>query len=204
MSVVTTICGLDEAGRGPLAGPLVAAAVVLPKDFTFGKVMPDLRLNDSKKMNEKLREAAVPAIQQHALRVETAMIDVDDINEKGIGWANKAIFCRLIELVAADLYVVDGNLNLEYELSAARWQRTQVLVQADTQVLAVMAASVIAKTTRDAYMRKLHLLYPDYHWLNNKGYGTRQHVEAIWQFGVTPYHRQQFVRTALAKFEDRG
>src|SRR5258708_25913613 len=106
------VCGLDEVGRGPLAGPIVAAAVVFPADFVFADYFPALKFGDSKKLSAYQREAVWSMIHEFASSVQIDYIDVDDINAQGIGWANRAVFERLIIAVEPDQYVVDGNLKL--------------------------------------------------------------------------------------------
>ena len=106
------VCGLDEAGRGPLAGPLVAAAVVFGPGFVIADTFPGLKFGDSKKMSARQREAAVKFIHEFALVVAVEVIPVEDINTQGIGWANRAVFERLILAVEAQHYIVDGNLKL--------------------------------------------------------------------------------------------
>ena len=191
------ICGLDEVGRGPLAGPIVAAAVVFPSDFVFANHFPALKFGDSKKLSIHQREAVWSLIHEFALTVQIERIEVDDINAQGIGWANRAVFERLIMAVDAESYVVDGNLKLSNLGRKSR--RVRCVVRADESEQAVSAASIIAKVTRDRIMRELHTQYPVYGWDHNVGYCTREHLNAVWQFGSTIQHRRQFVTTALAK-----
>lgn len=191
-----TICGLDEVGRGPLAGPLVAAAVVFPPGFSFAAAYPDMPFRDSKRMTRLQRERVFKLIHDTALVAEIRSITVDDINAHGIGWANRAIFERLIQAVEADLYIVDGNLKLNN--LGDRAGRVRSLVRADETQEVVVAASILAKLKRDWMMEALHKSYPVYHWDRNKGYGTRQHIEALRQHGPCRLHRRRFVETALA------
>src|SRR5215831_9072913 len=109
---MTSLCGLDEAGRGPLAGPIVAAAVVFPPGFDFIARFPGVAFGDSKKLTPRQREAAYDLVMAHAVVCEVENIDVDDINAHDIGWANRTIFERLITRVTAERYIVDGNLKL--------------------------------------------------------------------------------------------
>ena len=194
---MTQLCGLDEAGRGPLAGPLVAAAVILPEDFDFIARFPKIRFGDSKQLSLRQREAASELIRQYAVTAEVEVIPVEAINEYGIGWANKAIFERLISLVDADHYIVDGNLKLNLPTGKQPFVRS--MIRADETVQAVSAASIIAKVYRDHIMQKLHVIYPDYHWNTNAGYYSRDHIAALRTYGLTPHHRDQFVATALSK-----
>ncbi|MCL4880132.1 MAG: ribonuclease HII [Anaerolineae bacterium] len=183
------ICGIDEAGRGPLAGPIIAVAVVAPEDYAIEAV-------DSKRLSAKKREAWVA---DHEGRVEyfVECIDVPEIDLYGIGWANREIFQRLVRRVEADYYIVDGNLKLTDLGDKAR--RTECRIRADQSTPIVSAASILAKTIRDEIMRGLHEAYPHYHWVSNKGYGTKQHISAIKTFGASPHHRKEYANTVTNK-----
>jgi ribonuclease HII len=188
-------CGLDEVGRGALAGPLVAAAAILPDDFLerLGPLAPFLR--DSKTVPKARREQVAAVIRANALVVEVEVLPVEAINRRGIGWANREAFRRLIRRVEADLYVVDGRVP-----PLAAWERAgrvRCQVKADVDVPAVSAASLVAKVYRDALMAKLHHRYPAFGWEANAGYGTPAHLAALRTHGVTPEHRTVFVATAL-------
>jgi ribonuclease HII len=191
------LCGLDEAGRGPLAGPLVAAGVIFPPDFVFAEVFPAIKFGDSKQLSAHQREAALSHIHEFALDVKVEIVTVDDINEQGIGWANRSAFERLILALEADRYVVDGNLKLNNLGKKAR--RVETMVKADQVIQAVSAASIVAKVTRDRIMRDLHVEYPLYGWDHNAGYCTKEHLNAVRAHGTTIHHRRQFVTTALSK-----
>jgi ribonuclease HII len=191
------LCGLDEVGRGPLAGPLVAAAVVLPAGFDFAETYPDLKFGDSKKLSAHQREAASEIIRDLAQALTVEMISVDEINARGIGWANRTAFERLVMRVDADRYIVDGNLKLTNLGRRAR--RVRSIIRADETEQAVAAASIIAKVTRDRIMRDLHLDFPVYGWDRNMGYCTRAHIEALGAYGPCVHHRRQFVASALSK-----
>lgn len=192
--MIKRICGIDEAGRGPLAGPIVAAGVVIPEDF-------DIQAIDSKKLTEKRRENWLEEFQihysEHGIEFAIEKIDVPEINAKGIGWANKEIFRRLILRLEADEYLVDGNLKLGQvgEKTHQIWSE----VKGDERIPVIAAASIVAKTYRDHLMRDLHEQYPQYHWANNKGYGSAQHISAIKTFGGTLHHRQKFLETVTNK-----
>jgi len=174
-------CGLDEVGRGALAGPLVAAAVVLPRDFTH----PLLR--DSKLLSEKQREAIEPAIRREAMAVQVISIEVAEIDDQGIGWANRVAFERLIEAVTAPEYLGDGNL-------AIRTQRQyRSVIGGDRLVPAISAASIVAKVYRDRLMRELHPHFAHYDWEHNKGYGSPHHLSAISRHGICHHHRRSFI-----------
>lgn len=189
------ICGMDEAGRGPLAGPIVAAAVIAPEDTIFEGA------RDSKSMTEKGREAWAEAFKatakERGIQFVVIQIGVTDINQYGIGWANREIFRRLITRIDADEYIVDGRYKIA-ELVGDKRQRTFDVVRADTTHPIVAAASILAKTSRDKLMRELDEKYPHYGWAKNKGYGTQQHVRALKTFGSTPHHRGQYITTAQA------
>lgn len=195
------LCGLDEVGRGPLAGPLVAALVAFPAGFNFAALFPKSELRDSKRLSAEQREGMIREIYEFALVVETEIITVEDINARNIGWANRAAFERLIMRVDAAQYIVDGNLKLQN--LGGRAARVKAVKFADATIEAVAAASIVAKVTRDRLMRQLHDEFPMYGWDRNAGYGTKAHLKALQAYGVTIHHRRQFVATALARFEPR-
>jgi ribonuclease HII len=188
------VCGLDEVGRGALAGPLFAAAVVLPRGFRrrAGEVAPLIR--DSKTLTPRQRERADEVIRALALAWRIEVVAAAEINRCGIGWANREAFHRLMASVPAEEYVVDGNLRLQ----APPEGRVRSLPGADASVPAVSAASVIAKVARDRFMRDLHHRFPHYAWDRNVGYGTREHVRAIREHGLCEEHRLAFVRSITA------
>ena len=192
---MTILCGLDEAGRGPLAGPIVAAAVIFPPDFDFAIRFPGVAFGDSKKLTARQRETVYDLIMAHAVVCELEIIDVPDINSHDIGWANRTLFERLIARVSAELYVVDGNLKLSVPLNKRAAVRS--VVRADQTEPAVSAASIIAKVTRDRQMLTLHNGYPDYGWDRNMGYYSAIHAAALQQYGQSPYHRTKFVETVF-------
>ncbi len=189
------VCGLDEVGRGALAGPLVAAAVILPEEFPalLGPLVRFLR--DSKTVPAARRDELASVIIAHALAVETVVIAVEQINARGIGWANREAFRRLITRIAADEYIVDGRVRPPAPRERAA--RVRCLVRADATVPEVSAASIVAKSHRDGIMRALHGEYPDFGWHYNVGYGTRAHIAALHAHGPSPHHRRVFVATAL-------
>jgi ribonuclease HII len=195
MKDLITICGIDEAGRGALAGPLVCAAVVLPKGWDFRKANSNVPVRDSKKLSSGQRERLFEVISRYAMRVETEVISVEEINNFGIAWANKEGFRRLILRIEASEYICDGILRLE-KLGKKR-PRTHSVIDADETVPAVLSAGVVAKVERDKIMRALHFDYLDYGWDKNTGHGTKQHLRAICKFGSTVYHRHQFVSNSL-------
>jgi ribonuclease HII len=183
------ICGLDEAGRGPLAGPLVAAAVVLNEKFR----MYNVKLNDSKRLSKRQREKLYKAIIESGSVVKTEIITARQINNRGIGWANVEIFKRLIKSINANKFIVDGNLKIYIKN-----KNIVSMVRADAKIKCVMAASIIAKVTRDRMMEDLHKEHPEYGWNKNMGYGTKLHIEAIKRYGEVKYHRSVFVTTVLS------
>jgi len=176
------LCGMDEVGRGAFAGPLVAAAVVLPTGFRHRF------LCDSKVLTAAQREVADRAIRRRAEAVAVLEIDAEQINRRGISWANVELFRRLVELIEADGYCCDGNLRVD----ASR--RVVSLVRGDSLVPAVSAASIVAKVHRDALMTALHDQAPHFNWASNKGYGAPEHRRALRAHGVHPQHRDLWVR----------
>ncbi|MBP9031822.1 MAG: ribonuclease HII [Dysgonomonadaceae bacterium] len=175
--------GCDEAGRGCLAGPVFAAAVVLPSDFECDE------LNDSKQLSEKQRNRLRPLIEEQALSFAVAMCSNAEIDELNILWASvEAMHRALSKLVIMPQHIlVDGNRFRNYE----QIPHTCV-VGGDAVYLSIAAASVLAKTYRDEYMTNLAREFPRYDWDCNKGYPTKAHREAIRKYGITPYHRKSF------------
>lgn len=179
-----TVCGMDEVGRGALAGPIVGAAVIL----NYESGIMNLGLKDSKKLSERQRNKLYKEILEKAKVVKIEMISVRQINNRGIGWANREVFRKLIKQIEADEYIVDGNLKIK---------RATSVVKADNKYPEVMAASIVAKVTRDRLMKDLHAKHPNYGWITNVGYGTKVHINAIREHGIIDYHRSLFVSTAL-------
>lgn len=194
---VWRICGLDEVGRGAWAGPLVAAAVIVPENFWRLVAKRPWPLGDSKRLTKLQREKWHRFLIAHQVNFATQNISPLQINNRGLAWANREVFRRLIKQVEADQYLVDGNLHLG--LIKGKTDRVDVKVKADTVHLSVILASIIAKVERDRLMVELHQKHPHYHWHTNVGYGTRQHLQAIRVHGTTRYHRGRFVTTALRK-----
>ncbi len=175
--------GTDEAGRGCLAGPVVAAAVILPDDFEHPF------LNDSKQLTEKKRQELRPFIEENAIAWAVSFIDERKIEELNILHASiLAMHTSIQQLkVQPEFIVVDGNKfkpldNIPY----------QTIVKGDAKYMNIAAASILAKTFRDAYMEKIHKDFPHYNWQKNKGYPTKEHREAIKQHGITKHHRKTF------------
>lgn len=175
--------GCDEAGRGCLAGPVVAAAVILPKDFHHPL------LNDSKQVSEKNREILRPIIEKEAIAFAVTAEPVEVIAELNILWASiKGMHDSLDKLSILPEYVlVDGN-----RFRPWRDIPYQTVVGGDGKYASIAAASILAKTYRDEYMCKIAIEYPEYLWDKNKGYPTKSHRAAIAKFGITKYHRVTF------------
>ncbi len=175
--------GTDEAGRGCLAGPVVAAAVILPKNFKHEL------LNDSKQLTHKQREILRPYIEKHALAYAVAFIDEKIIDKINILQASiLAMQTSIGKLkIKPDFIIVDGNKFKPYKDIPY-----ETIVKGDTKYKSIAAASVLAKTYRDDFMVKTGEKHPEYFWSNNKGYPTKQHRDAIREFGITKYHRKTF------------
>src|ERR1700744_2295799 len=178
-----TEAGWDEAGRGCYAGPVFAAAVVLPPDF-FHPL-----LNDSKQVTPDNREILRTYIEANALSWSVARVDHDEIDRINILKASfKAMHLALDQLrLRPRLLLIDGNRFTKYKRLPHR-----CIVKGDSLFASIAAASILAKTWRDEYMRQLHVEFPHYGWDSNKGYGTREHREAIGKFGLCKYHRRSF------------
>lgn len=175
--------GCDEAGRGCLAGPVVAAAVILPANFTHPL------LNDSKKITEKNRYLLRKEIEQSAISYAVGILDNKEIDEINILKASiKAMHKALDSLtVIPEHLIIDGNKFFRYKNIPH-----QCIVKGDSKYFSIAAASILAKTYRDDIMNELHEKHPEYNWKKNKGYPTKQHRQAIKEFGTTPYHRMTF------------
>jgi ribonuclease HII len=187
------ICGLDESGRGALAGPLVAAAVLLPADYKPVFRDLDVPLRDGKTLTGTKRRKIFEFIKKNNIRYRTETISVRIINNHGIGKSNLEIFRRLIKRIQADRYIVDGNLKIG---KIRGRMNIESRPHADANIPVVIIAGIIAKYTRDKIMRKLHHDYPQYGWNSNAGYGTKRHIESIKHFGICRYHRNVYVTTA--------
>ena len=191
------LVGLDEVGRGSACGALFACAVALPDDYRkqAGPLLP--RLRDSKTLSARQRQAVAAWITRNALRWEIEAVPVEDINRNGIQWANRSAFERLICRIPAQRYIVDGTLRLE--LPEAYQGRVQTRVRAEDACHAVAAASILAKVARDEEVARAASTWPGYGWERNAGYLTAEHIAALRTLGPCPYHRVQYVNTALAK-----
>ena len=175
--------GCDEAGRGCLAGPVVAAAVILPEGFR------NELLNDSKQLTEKQREELRPLIEREATAWAVALVDNEEIDRVNILKASILAMHRALDAleIRPEYILVDGNRFLPYGETPYA-----CIVKGDGKYMSIAAASVLAKTHRDEYMRRLDKEYPAYHWAKNKGYPTRDHREAIAAHGISPLHRRTF------------
>lgn len=175
--------GTDEAGRGCLAGPVVAAAVILPDDFEHPF------LNDSKQLTEKKRQELRPYIEEHAIAWAVSFIEERKIEEINILHASiLAMHTSIQQLkIQPEFIIVDGN-----KFKPLNSIPYKTIVKGDAKYMNIAAASILAKTYRDAYMEKIHQEFPHYNWQKNKGYPTKEHREAIKQYGVTKHHRKTF------------
>ncbi len=178
-----TEAGLDEAGRGCLAGPVYAAAVILPKDY-FNK-----RLNDSKKLSKKVREQLRAEIEKEAIDYAVSSVNHQKIDEINIHNASYLAMHQAVKKLKSppQFLLVDGN-----RFNPMEGIRHQCIIKGDGLYFSIAAASVLAKTYRDDFMEKLAKEFPGYGWERNAGYGTKQHVDAILKYGRTPYHRKTF------------
>ena len=178
--------GCDEAGRGPLAGPVYAAAVILPEDFHHPL------LNDSKQMSEKDRDLLRPIIEHEAIAWAVEAVTPEEIDQLNILWASVTGMQRAVLRLdpKPDFLLVDGNKFRPFE--GYGFSSYKTVVHGDATYASIAAASVLAKTWRDEKMRELAKEYPQYGWERNFGYPTKEHIEAIKIFGMTPYHRRSF------------
>ena len=179
----TIECGCDEAGRGALAGPVVAAAVILPQDFSHPL------LNDSKKLSDKQRRFLRHIIEQNALAYCVGFVSNQEIDKINILQASFLAMNRAVEGLKQkpELLLIDGNrFNNKTDIAF------QCIVKGDSLYQSIAAASILAKTYRDDYMLNLHKEFPKYHWDKNMGYPTKQHRQAIIENGISPFHRKSF------------
>lgn len=179
----TIECGCDEAGRGCLAGPVVAAAVILPQDFSHPL------LNDSKKLSDKQRRLLRPIIEQNAIAYCVGFVSNQEIDKINILQASFLAMNRAVEGLKQkpELLLIDGNrFNNKTDIAF------ECIVKGDSLYQSIAAASILAKTYRDDYMLNLHKEFPKYHWDKNMGYPTKQHRQAIIEKGISPFHRKSF------------
>lgn len=175
--------GCDEAGRGCLAGPVFAAAVILPKDFVCEE------LNDSKQLTERKRELLRPYIEEHALAWAVGIVNHKEIDQINILNASFLAMKRAVDKlkIKPEHLLIDGNRFKKHDTIPHT-----CVVKGDAKLMPIAAASVLAKTYRDDFMKKIHNEYPNYDWSKNKGYPTPKHRAAIEKYGVTEYHRLTF------------
>ncbi len=194
LSQTEIICGADEAGRGPIAGPVYAAAVILDPDN------PIEGLKDSKKLSEKKRDALAPMIKARAKAWAIASCSIEEIDELNILWASMLAMKRAIEAlsVSPTLALIDGN-----KIPQGLSMPAEAIVKGDDKILEISAASILAKTARDAVMLELHGKYPEYGFDRHKGYPTAYHIQQLEKFGVSPVHRRSYgpVRKMLEKLQ---
>lgn len=186
--------GCDEVGRGCLAGPVYAAAVILPPDLDVSQSELQ-RLNDSKQLSEKARYELRPVIEREALAWAVGVVDNREIDEINILRASILAMHRALDQLKTrpEFILVDGNRFYTYhEPSTGVAVPHQTIVKGDGKMMAIAAASILAKTYRDDYMTRLHEEFPAYHWNENKGYPSAAHRDAIRRFGTTPHHRLTF------------
>ncbi|SHN15983.1 ribonuclease HII [Gracilibacillus kekensis] len=181
---LTHIAGVDEVGRGPLAGPVVAAAVILPSDFKL------LGINDSKKLSKKKRELYYHYITTHATDYSVGVVDAAEIDRINILQASKK----------AMYHAINGLMKIDYVLiDAVKLEKLSVpsnaIIKGDQKSMSIAAASIVAKVTRDKMMENIHEKYPSYDFHKNSGYGTKVHLKAIEENGLTRYHRRSFLKS---------
>lgn len=180
----TAVCGCDEAGRGPLCGPVVAAAVILPLGLEIEG------LNDSKKLTEKKREALFDIIKEKALAYAIAEASPEEIDDINILNASMLAMCRAVEALPspADFALIDGNCSRGFKIP------TETVVKGDSKSYSIAAASILAKVTRDRQCVELDKAYPEYGIAKHKGYPTKDHMDAVREHGPSPIHRRSFLK----------
>lgn len=188
------VCGIDEAGRGPLAGPLVVAGIVLP----VGYVHP--LINDSKQLSEKKRALLFKEIMRDALEILIVVVDEGTIDKENIYQATKKAMTRIAEHSMAGSVLTDA---MPLDIN----KPVQSIIKGDCRSISIAAASIIAKVIRDTKMIHLDKVYPEYGFAKHKGYGTKAHIDAICTYGITPIHRKSFAPVAFHQeslFSDKG
>lgn len=183
-SGVSILCGVDEAGRGPLAGPVCAAACILPRGLVIDG------LDDSKKLSDKKRRELFDVIKREAVSFGVAFASVEEIEEHNILRATFMAMNRAIAKldVVPELAIIDGNRAAGIEMPA------RCIVKGDSKCADIAAASILAKVTRDEYMLAMAEKYPEYHFEKHKGYGTKLHYEVLREYGPSPIHRMSFLK----------
>ena len=188
------ICGIDEAGRGPLAGPVAAGAVILPKDCTI------LYLNDSKKLSEKRREELFVQIKEQALAWSVGIVGPERIDEINI---LQATYEAMRQAIAGLGTEPDLLLNDAVEIPGVAVMQVPI-IKGDAKSVSIAAASILAKVTRDHMMEEYDKLFPEYGFAKHKGYGTAAHIAAIREFGPCPIHRRSFIKNFVPQGEPKG
>ena len=181
------VCGVDEAGRGPLAGPVCAAAVILPIDAEIEG------LNDSKKLSEKKREALFPVICEKAIAYSVAFGSLEEIEELNILHATQLAMIRAINELdpVPDLALIDGNQAGDIKFPH------ETVIKGDASCVSIAAASILAKVTRDRFMVEMDAVYPGYGFASNKGYGSAQHIAKLKESGPSEIHRKTFIKNFI-------
>lgn len=182
------ICGVDEVGRGPLAGPVFTAAVILPKDCEI------LYLNDSKKLSEKKREELFLEISEKALAIGIGSCTPEEIDALNIKQATRKAMLQAVQ----NLELQPGLVLVDAETITGLDIRQVPIIKGDAKSVSIAAASIIAKVTRDHLMEEYDKIYPQYGFASNKGYGSAAHMEALRQFGPCPIHRRSFIKNILS------
>lgn len=183
------VCGIDEAGRGPLCGPVCAAAVILPVDCEIEGI------NDSKKLTEKKREALFDVITSKAIAYSVSMVDAKTVDEINILQATFLAMRNAVDSLSVkpDIALIDGNAKPGLDIE----ERT--IVKGDAKSVSIAAASILAKVSRDRYMLEADKKYPQYQFAKHKGYGTKLHYEMIEQYGICDEHRRTFLKKILGE-----
>lgn len=184
---IRLVAGMDEAGRGPLAGPVVAAAVILDPD------QPVYGVNDSKKLSEKRRAVLKPVIEAQAVSFGIGIIDEQVIDRINILEATKEAMCQAVAALdpQPELILIDALTIPQIQIPQ------QGIIKGDAKSVSIAAASILAKETRDAIMRAYDEIYPEYGFAKHKGYGTKDHIEAIRKYGPCPIHRRSFIKNFI-------
>lgn len=178
---VMYIAGVDEAGRGPLAGPVVAAAVILKPNVQLPNV------DDSKKLSEKQRQQALIEIKEHAIAIGIGIVSVEEIERINIYRASReAMMSAIKQLKVKPQYLLIDAMPIELDIPS------KSIIKGDQKSVSIAAASIVAKTTRDAYMVEMDKVFPQYGFKQHKGYPTKAHIEALHQYGYTPIHRKTY------------
>lgn len=187
------IAGVDEVGRGPLAGPIVSAAVILDLNTDLKDII--LGINDSKVLSEEKREQLAEIIKSKALAYNIALCDNEEIDSKGIGFCNNEIFKKACYglSIKPDLVLSDG-----YTIKGFHIENKSV-IKGDAKSASIACASIIAKVYRDRIMKEYHKIYPYYDFINNVGYGTKKHIEGIMEHGICKIHRESFLKNIKAE-----